>query len=113
MTVPEERTRTVVRTRQFLCELADPHATPRLPRRLRERALSLLKHYPQDFHLELAARSCPQSWGLPGEHLSDHQLRTETSPPERKRLEELAGTLKSSRHVSIEAMNPVVSQRMV
>ena len=106
MTTPEDRTRAVMRTRQFLRDLADARATPRIPKRLREQALSLLKHYPQDHHLELAARHCPQSWGLPGESLAAIQGPSAPPRPERKRLDELAGMLKSHRHVSVEEMNP-------
>lgn len=53
MTVPSERTRAVVQTEQFLLDLTDPKTTPRIPRYIRMRALSLLRHYPSKVHMEL------------------------------------------------------------
>lgn len=46
MTLPEERTRAVAETLRFLYALLDPKITPRVPRRVRERARRLIKHYP-------------------------------------------------------------------
>lgn len=63
MTTPHQRTLTVVRTRQFLRELGDPDLTPRLPLRIRQRALSLLKHLPDNSALARAADACPDAFG--------------------------------------------------
>ena len=52
MTVPSERTRAVLQTEQFLKDLTDPKLTPRIPRSIRKRALSLLRHYPCKYHME-------------------------------------------------------------
>lgn len=52
MTVPCERTRAVNQTREFLLELTSSAVTPRVPARIRERALSLLKHYPTQFDMQ-------------------------------------------------------------
>ena len=52
MTIPVERTRTVLRTREFLKNLLDPKQTPRIPRALRNQARALLKHYPTAIDLE-------------------------------------------------------------
>lgn len=90
MTVPEERTRAVTRTREFLRDLANPQVTPRVPKRLRERALSLLKHYPYDLHLVRAAQRCPEWWGLPGEHLVVRPLGAEMLKHERAPLMNVA-----------------------
>ena len=46
MTIPYERTRSLIQTRELLQRLQDPKETPRVPRWLRGRAKSLLKHYP-------------------------------------------------------------------
>ena len=89
MTVPRERTASVLRTRQFLLELADPRATPRVPLQVRQRAMSLLKHLPTGAELALAAKALPDVFGPPG-----------------KSLLEMAGSLKTGRHVSVEDMNP-------
>lgn len=58
MTMPHERFAAVNRTREFLLDLMNPKATPRVPRAIRLRARALIKHYPWDYHVELwAARS--------------------------------------------------------
>ena len=67
MTVPEERTEAVLRTRQFLLELADAKVTPRIPLRARQRAISLLKHLPTGGDLALAAKARPDIFAVPGE----------------------------------------------
>ena len=53
MTVPYERTRAVLNTEQFLLDLLDPKKTPRIPKDIRRRAGSLLKHYPSKFYMEV------------------------------------------------------------
>lgn len=51
MTLPFERTNAVVYTKEFLQDLLDPKKTPRVPKKIRRRAHSLLKHYPGKFDL--------------------------------------------------------------
>ena len=63
MTTPHERTLTLQRTRQFLRELSQPKLTPRVPLRLRHRALSLLTHLPDNASLSHAADACPAVFG--------------------------------------------------
>lgn len=63
MTIPSERTLAVLRTRRFLLDLADPTLTPRIPLRLRQRALSLLKHLPTGADLTRAAQGLPDTFG--------------------------------------------------
>ena len=52
MTLPHERVNAVNQTRRFLYDLLDPKVTPRIPRNLRLRALSLLRHYPTEYHMD-------------------------------------------------------------
>ena len=59
MTLPDERYRAISRTADFLMELLDPKKTPRVPKSIRRRASSLLKHYPHEFHLERLAEKSP------------------------------------------------------
>ena len=59
MTLPDERFRAVMRTADFLLELTDPQSTPRIPRAIRQRARSLLKHYPTYYHLERLSEKSP------------------------------------------------------
>ena len=54
MTMPDERTRSVVNTRKFLRDLLDPKVTPKVPKQIREKAYKLLKHYPTALYLKLA-----------------------------------------------------------
>lgn len=60
MTMPDERYRAVERTREFLYSLIDSKKTPRIPKRLRLTALSLLRHYPDAQNMELASDMCPE-----------------------------------------------------
>ena len=55
MTVPNERTQAVIYTEQFLKDLLDTKKTPRVPRAIRQRASSLLRHYPGEFHMNTIA----------------------------------------------------------
>ena len=48
MTLPDERTRAVLWAREFLSRLIDPRQTPRVPRAVRQEALSVLRHYPHE-----------------------------------------------------------------
>lgn len=59
MTLPDERYWAIRNTQQFLLRLLDPKETPRVPRYLRQQAGSLLKHYPNDWHLERLAEKSP------------------------------------------------------
>jgi hypothetical protein len=52
MTLPTERTNAVLKTEKFLLDLCNPKATPRVPKEVRERARSLLRHYPSDYDME-------------------------------------------------------------
>ena len=65
MTIPVERTRAVLQTKQFLLDLLDPQTTPRVPRAVRQRAVRCLRHYPWPYHLWCAAQARPEHWGDP------------------------------------------------
>lgn len=60
MTMPDERYRAVVYTEQFLMELLDPRKTPRVPKDIRQRARSLLRHYPSQWDMDRAATKSPE-----------------------------------------------------
>lgn len=49
MTLPEERRKAIIMTREFLRELLDPKKTPRVPKAIRKRAYWCLKHYPDNY----------------------------------------------------------------
>ena len=63
MTLPDERTRAIVKARNFLYDLTDPKKTPRIPKAVRERARRILKHYPWDSYLDMTAEALPDVWG--------------------------------------------------
>lgn len=59
MTLPDERYRSIQNAQRFLQDLMDPKKTPRVPREVRQRARSVLKHYPGEYHLEQLAENSP------------------------------------------------------
>jgi hypothetical protein len=63
MTIPFERTRALVQTKQFLEAMLDPKQTPRTPRWMRGRAKALLRHYPGLAEVELAHKALPDKFG--------------------------------------------------
>lgn len=58
MTLPDERYRAVERTKQFLLNLIDPKKT-KVPKQIRLTALSLLKHYPNGYEMDIVSDKCP------------------------------------------------------
>lgn len=63
MTVPYERTRALIETRELLKRLLVPGETPRVPRWLREAARVLLRHYPDYAAIEMAHKALPHLYG--------------------------------------------------
>jgi len=64
MTLPDERRSAVSSVRQFLRDLIDPKKTPKVPAEIRKRARELLKHYPAEYDLNLAAKGAPDVFGV-------------------------------------------------
>lgn len=62
MTLPDERYRAVTYARDFLRSLLDPKQTPKVPRKVREQAYRVLRHFPADYEMELTAKKCPSVW---------------------------------------------------
>ena len=53
MTLPDERYRAVMMADRLLREIAyDRAATPRIPQAVRDRAKSILRHYPTEYDME-------------------------------------------------------------
>jgi hypothetical protein len=63
VTIPYERTRATLETRDFLRELQDPQLTPRVPASVREIARKLSRHYPGFAEIELAHKALPHLFG--------------------------------------------------
>jgi hypothetical protein len=59
MTLPDERYRALKWAEQFLQDLQDPKSTPRVPRHIRQRARSVLRHYPGEYYIDEIARRAP------------------------------------------------------
>ena len=59
MTLPDERYRAVIYAEKFLQELLDPKKTPRVPKEIRQRAYSILRHYPGKYYMDVAATKVP------------------------------------------------------
>jgi hypothetical protein len=60
MTLPDERYRAVIRTRQFLLNLCNPQHTPRVPKIVRDEARYCLRHFPSDGEMRWAASQAPE-----------------------------------------------------
>lgn len=63
MTVPFERTRALLLTREMLQRLASSKDSAQVPVSLRDEAASLLRHYPTYADIELAHQAHPEIFG--------------------------------------------------
>ena len=63
MTLPAERTRAIIKTKQFLERLLDPTQIPEVPDSVRATARGLLRHYPGIAELEIAHHALPEWFG--------------------------------------------------
>lgn len=59
MTLPDERARAVRYAQEFLRDLLNPKKTPKVPRAIRDRAHSVLRHFPNSFDIKRAADKAP------------------------------------------------------
>ncbi len=63
MTLPDERTNSLLLTRDFLRSLLDPEKTPRVPKSIRREAYYCLKHFPGTYDIEKLERALPDTFG--------------------------------------------------
>ena len=63
MTMPNERTRTVLQTKEFLLDLQNEKKSAGVPESVRKEAHRLLRHYPDAWHLDSAHHGAPYLWG--------------------------------------------------
>lgn len=61
--MPDERTRAILQTKQFLFELLSAEQTPGVPEAVRREARRLLRHFPGLMELSLAHRALPMVFG--------------------------------------------------
>ncbi len=59
MTLPDERYRAIIKARDFLRDLLNPKATPRVPKEVRREAYRVLKHFISSYELEKLAEKSP------------------------------------------------------
>jgi len=67
MTTPDERTRAVRSTYEFLRTLATADEIT-IPGLVQTAAVALLRHYPGDGDLEVSASALPAIWAHPRQH---------------------------------------------
>jgi len=61
MTLPDERYRAVLYAKKFMEDLIyDRKTYPRLPKIVRQRAASVLRHYPNEWDMKRAADGSPE-----------------------------------------------------
>jgi hypothetical protein len=60
---PYLRTRALVQTKRFLEAMLDPKETPRVPRWMRGKAKSLLRHYPGLWEIDRVHKELPEVFG--------------------------------------------------
>lgn len=65
MTLPAERTNSLISTREFLRSLLDPKQTPRIPKSVRVQAYWCLRHFPSTLDLEITSKRSPSVFGKP------------------------------------------------
>ncbi len=60
MTLPDERYRSMIQADRLLKDLCDPSTTPRVPKAIRQRALYVLRHWPDQYYINRLAHECPE-----------------------------------------------------
>ena len=73
MTLPDERYRAMRCGQQLLLDLLNPKVTPKVPKYIRQRALSILRHYPDSYHFTEIVNKLPEHFSInsPFMRLSD------------------------------------------
>ena len=64
MTLPDERYRALRCGHQMLLDLLDPKITPKVPKHIRKRALSILRHYPSSYHFTKIVDKMPEDFAV-------------------------------------------------
>jgi len=72
MTLPNERRMSILRTEDFLKDLLDPSKTPRVPKEIRQRASSCLRHFPSEYHMNQAKELAPKIFGEWDSEYTEH-----------------------------------------
>lgn len=59
MTLPDERYRAIMFAKSLCEDLLDLRKTPRVPKQIRQRALGVLRHFPDEYYLSMLAEARP------------------------------------------------------
>lgn len=59
MTLPDERYCAIIYAMNLCEDLLDPKKTPRVPKEVRSRARSVLRHFPDEYYLSMLAEARP------------------------------------------------------
>jgi hypothetical protein len=64
MTLPDERYRALRCGHQMLLDLLNPKVTPKVPKYIRQRAGSILRHYPDSYHFTKIVENLPEDFSV-------------------------------------------------
>ena len=64
VTLPDERYRALRFGQQFLLDLLNPKVTPKVPKDIRQRAGSILRHYPDSYHFTKIVETMPEDFAV-------------------------------------------------
>lgn len=64
MTLPDERYRALRCGHQMLLDLLDSKVTPKVPKYIRQRAINILRHYPDSYHFTEIAEKMPEHFSI-------------------------------------------------
>ena len=64
MTLPDERYRALRCGQQMLLDLLNPKVTPKVPKYIRQRAYSILRHYPDSYHFTKIVETMPEDFAV-------------------------------------------------
>jgi hypothetical protein len=64
MTLPDERYRALRCGQQLLLDLLNPKVTPKVPKYIRQRASSILRHYPNSYHFTKIVEKMPEDYAV-------------------------------------------------
>ena len=75
MTLPDERYRALRCGQQLLLDLLNPKVTPKVPKYIRQRAYSILRHYPDSYHFTRIVEKLPEDFAVSNQfvRLSDEE----------------------------------------
>ena len=64
VTLPDERYRSLLSGKQFLLDLLNPKVTPKVPKYIRQRAGSILRHYPSSYQFTKMLETMPEEFTI-------------------------------------------------